>query len=110
MSSVVPPATRAKRAFWFAVAGVVLNTLALIAWATGGPLASDAPGRTPILILGVFLQFAAVSALLTATIVGIAGLVRRTRPLVWPLLAALAVPIAALIWLPMVFVVYLIVG
>lgn len=110
MSSVVPPAARAKRAFWFAVAGVVLNTLALVAWATGGPLAPGTPGQTPLLIAGVFLQFAAVAALLTATVVGIAALVRRARPLVWPLLAALAVPIAALIWLPMVFVVYLLVG
>lgn len=110
-----PPAHRrmlvsAKLPFWLMVCGVVLNVLALVAWSIGGPAVPGSATQTAAFVVAVFLQVFAAGFLLSAMILGIRQLVQRVRPVVWPILATLSLPIAFVLWMPLVFVVFLILG
>lgn len=86
--------------------GVLLNTAALVGWTIGGVAAPASLTQTISFVTSVFLQTGAIACLLGATLVGINGLRRKVRPLVRPLVSALALPIAFIIWMPMVVVVW----
>lgn len=103
----VEPMLRRKSGFPLAIWGVALNTVALVGWTLGGFAVAGSGSQVAFFVAAVFLQAAAVACLGAATLLGIVFLCRKARPLVWPLLSALSIPIAFVIWLPMVAVVWL---
>lgn len=92
--------------FTLLIWGVALNTLALAGWTIGGAAAPASPTQTVSFVAATLCQAAAIACLGAATVVGILGLTRRARPVVWPLLSALAFPIALVILMPMVALVW----
>lgn len=103
---VAPPQSGRTRGFPLLVWGVALNTLALAGWTLGGVAAPASALQTVSFVAATICQAAAIACLGAATVVGIIGLSRRVRPVVWPILSVLAFPIAVVILIPMVAVVW----
>lgn len=113
MSAPPAPAThrRGRRSgFPLLVWGIALNAVALVGWTLGGMAEPGSTPQTVSFIASVFVQVAAVSCIGAATVVGIIGLTRKARPIVWPVLSVLSIPIALAVWFPMVVVVWILVG
>lgn len=96
MATTVSAQRLGKRAFWILVIGVALNALAVVAWTLLGPAETGSGTQLGVIFAAVAFQAGAVACLLTAMILGIVALAQGARPLVWALLAALSIPIAAI--------------
>lgn len=86
----------AKSAFGIMVGGVIFNMLVVIVWMLPG-----AEEPTPATLLGftvaLFLQSLGFLILLTALIVGIIALVKKSGGMLWSLLAILGIPITIVV-------------
>lgn len=103
--------TRDRRSgFVLLIWGVLLNTVALAGWTIGGLATPASPMQTISFVAAVFLQVGAIASLLAATLVGIIGLRRKVRPIVFPILSVLSLPIAFAIWMPMIVLVWALVA
>ena len=98
MASTLTPASIGKRSFIIMLIGVVLSSIAIVGWSVLGvaDMAGD-DARTWLWIPAVTAQVGAIACLLAATLSGIIALVRGARPRSWPVLAVLGIPIAGIV-------------
>ena len=75
-----------------------------------GRAAAASPLQTVSVIIAVSLQAGSLGFLGAATVIGIKDLARRARPAVWPILGALSLPIAFVVRMPMVALVWAVTG
>jgi hypothetical protein len=97
-----------RLAFRYLIVGLVAELVALGAWFGVALLEQGSPPAVALTFAAIALHAFSLAFLLAATIFGIVNLRRRVQPTAIQLLAALALPIAVVLLVPFVVVLFLI--
>lgn len=97
---------RRPRPLRFLVAGLILQTATLAPWVGLALVEQGSAIAMTLTVTAILLHAASAACLIVATGFGILNLIRRVRPAAPQVLSALAIPIAAVLLIPILVVLF----